>query len=223
MALRTATSRTAPERWEAGFFLSLFSLLVFQVVLFDIDIRALNVLRGAIAIFASVDAAVLTRLSYVIVPAIVLPLVYLLACRVRPFWSRRFLDAIGAYLIVRMVMQLIGLNVLVFDLVTPRFVLITQLLLFLPYSLLIWGWIYWRLDRMAGSDGRRFFRLDLEGKAARPIDYLVASFSSVFSASISSIKGNSARARILILLHGFMIYDIMGLTLSRAISLVQSR
>lgn len=69
---------------------------------------------------------------------------------------------------------------------------------------------------------RLFFRLDCEGSQPRPIDYFVASFSSVFSATISGIKGNSARARILILAHGFVIYDIMGLTLSRAIALVQS-
>jgi hypothetical protein len=117
-----------------------------------------------------------------------------------------------------------GLNILVFDTVTSRFLLISQVLFFLPYSLLIWGWIYWRLDISARARNRPFFRLDCESAAPpRPIDYFVASFSSVFSASINAIKGNSARARILILLHGLMIYDVMGLTLSRAIALVQSR
>jgi hypothetical protein len=118
--------------------------------------------------------------------------------------------------------QLIGLNILAFDSVTPKFLLITQLLFFLPYSLSIWGWIYWRLDVIARSKSRLFYRLDCEGSQPRPIDYFVASFSSVFSATISGIKGNSARARVLILVHGFLIYDIMGLTLSRAIALVQS-
>jgi hypothetical protein len=55
------------------------------------------------------------------------------------------------------------------------------------------------------------------------VDYFVASFSSVFSASISAIKGNSARARVLIIIHGIVIYDVMVLTLSRALALVQSR
>ena len=67
------------------------------------------------------------------------------------------------------------------------------------------------------------FRLDIEGENARPVDYLIASFSSVFSASISGIKGRSARARVLILLHGFMIFDIMGLTFSRAVALIQAK
>ena len=43
--------------------------------------------------------------------------------------------------------------------------------------------------------------LNCERGNPRPIDYLVASFSSVFSASISAIKGRSTRARMLIFLH----------------------
>jgi|UniRef100_UPI0040477A63 hypothetical protein len=98
---------------------------------------------------------------------------------------------------------LIGWNLLIFDVTSSRFVLITQLLFFLPYSLLVWGWVYWRLDTDAGRGQQQLFRLDIEGEIPRPIDYLVASFSSVFSASIRGIKGRSAWARVLILLHGF--------------------
>jgi hypothetical protein len=43
------------------------------------------------------------------------------------------------------------------------------------------------------------------------------------AASISAIKGRSAWPRILLLLHGFVIYDVMGLTLSRAVALVQAK
>ena len=100
----------------------------------------------------------------------------------------------GVYYFLRMATLLIGLNILVFDVTSSRFLLITQLLFFLPYALLVWGWVYWRLDTSAGSKQRQFFRLDIEGENARPVDYLLASFSSVFSASISSIKGRSARA-----------------------------
>ena len=53
------------------------------------------------------------------------------------------------------------------------------------------------------------------------IDYFVASFSTVFSASICVIKGTSPRSRFLVLLHAFIIYDIMVLILSRAVAMVQ--
>lgn len=221
--LFSSLSSYLSRRWEVGFFLVAFLLLSLQVSFFNTDVQSLSAIHGAIAVFASIDSFIMGRLSYVTTPAFVLPLVYLLCCSVEPVWARRYLDWIGVYIIIRMAMQFVGLNVLVFDTVSSRFMLVTQLIFFLPYSLLVWGWIYWRLDQ--GSRGRHHhvFQLDLDGREPRPIDYFVASFSSVFSASISAIKGTSARARILILAHGFLIYDVMGLTLSRAISLIQAK
>ena len=119
-----------------------------------------------------------------------------------------------------MIVLLIGLNILIFDIDSSRFLLLTQLIFFLPYALLIWGWIYWRLDMIRLNGGNALFMVQHEIDSPRVIDYFVASFSTVFSASISAIKGTPARSRILILIHGFIIYDIMGLMLSRAIALV---
>jgi hypothetical protein len=201
------------HRWEELFFLLVFALLCFENLAFVSDAEFLSSLHGATAFFAEFEFFVVRRLSYATIPLVVLPLAYLFASRGKPQWSRRYLDILGIYFIARMTTQLIGLNILVFDFTTSRFLLITQLLFFLPYSLLVWGWIYWRLDTSAGRKQRQLFRLDIESENPRPIDYLIASFSSVFSASISGIKGRSARARILILLHGLVIYDAMGLTL----------
>ena len=201
-----------------------FVLLSFQVYFFYSDIQSFSGLRGLIAVFVGFESFVATRLSYVSVPLIAFPLAYLFFCKNRPVWVRPYLDFLGVYVLLRLFIQLIGLNILVFDSVTSRFLLISQVLFFLPYSLLIWGWVYWRLDAFARASNRPLFHLDCESVAPpRPIDYFVASFSSVFSATINAIKGNSARARMLILFHGFMIYDVMGLTLSRAVALVQAK
>ena len=211
-------------RWEILFFVLVFTLLGFQVFSFYFDTQSFSDHHGLIAFFVEFVSFVATRLSYITLPLILLPIVYLFCRKNRPAWARPYLDFLGVYVIFRLVIQLIGLNILVFDSVTSRFLLISQVLFFLPYSLLIWGWLYWRLDTFARASNRPIFHLDCEGVAPpRPIDYFVASFSSVFSATINAIKGNSARARILILFHGFMIYDVMGLTLSRAVALVQSR
>jgi len=211
-------------RWEILFFVFVFVLLGFQVLSLYLDIQSFSNAHGAIAFFVGFESFVATRLTYVSLPLILFPLAYLFCRSKRPVWARLYLDFLGAYVIFRLVIQFIGLNILVFDSVTSRFLLISQVLLFLPYSLLIWGWIYWRLDAIARASDRPLFHLDCESAAPpRPIDYFVASFSSVFSATINAIKGNSARARTLILLHGFMIYDIMGLTLSRAVALVQTK
>jgi hypothetical protein len=183
------------HRWEELFFLLVFALLCFENLAFVSDAEFLSSLHGATAFFAEFEFFVVRRLSYATIPLVVLPLAYLFASRGKPQWSRRYLDILGIYFIARMTTQLIGLNILVFDFTTSRFLLITQLLFFLPYSLLVWGWIYWRLDTSAGRKRRQLFRLDIESENPRPIDYLIASFSSVFSASISGIKGRSARGK----------------------------
>ena len=212
------------NRWEILFFVLVFILLGFQVFSFYSDLQSLSSLHKATAFFVGFESFVATRLTYISLPLILFPLAYLFFYSKRPAWTRQYLDFLGVYVIIRLVIQLIGLNILVFDTVTSRFLLISQVLFFLPYSLLIWGWVYWRLDTSARSRNRPLFRLDCESVAPpRPIDYFVASFSSVFSATINAIKGNSARARILILFHGFLIYDVMGITLSRAVALIQSK
>ena len=215
--------RYTSSRWEILFFFVVIFLLSLQVFSFHADIRSLSNDRAAFALFVEFQSFVARRLAYVTLPLFIFPLAFLFSCKKRPTWARLFLDFLGAYVFLRLVIQLIGLNILVFDSVTPRFLLISQLLFFLPYLLLVWGWVYWRLDTVARECSRPLFLLDCERFAPpRPVDYFIASFSSVFSVSINAIKGNSARARILLLSHGFMIYDIMGLTLSRAIDLVQT-
>ena len=215
--------RYISSRWEILFFFVVIFLLSLQVFSFYADIRSLAYDSAVFALFVEFQSFVARRLAYVTLPLFIFPLAFLFSCKNRPTWARLFLDFLGAYVFLRLVIQLIGLNILVFDSVTPRFLLISQLLFFLPYLLLVWGWVYWRLDTVARECNRPLFLLDCERFAPpRPVDYFIASFSSVFSVSINAIKGNSARARILLLSHGFMIYDIMGLTLSRAIDLVQT-
>ena len=222
MEILSSLYRYLRIRWEILFFVFVFILLGFQVFSLYFDTQSFSDVHGAIAFFVGFESFVATRLTYVSLPLILFPLAYLFCRSKRPAWARPYLDFLGAYVIFRLVIQFIGLNILVFDSVTSRFLLISQVLFFLPYSLLIWGWIYWRLDAIARASNRPLFHLDCESIAPpRPIDYFIASFSSVFSATINAIKGNSARARTLILFHGFMIYDVMGLTLSRAVALVQ--
>lgn len=210
-------------KWEVLFFLTAYLLLVLQVFFF-VDLRSPSYLHGAVAAYATFESFASKGLFHVSLPAILLPSSYILLRPTQPPWTRRYLDILGTYVIARMVIQLIGLNILVFDTKTSHYLLLTQLLFFLPYSLLIWGWVYWRLDSGGRSNtSRQMFRLDCKGNIPRPIDFYVASFSSVFSASIDGIKGNSTRTKMLTLAHGFFIYDVVGLTLSRAIALISSR
>ena len=212
------------QRWEPIFFIVLFALLSLQVFLFVNNTISVPSSAGSgVAAFVAFELFVARYLSLVTVPLILLPLLALALLGSQQWWTRRFLDLAGIYVVARMLIQLLGVNILVFNSVTPGFILITQLLFFLPYSMLVWGWIYWRLDALIGPKKRRWFLLDGEQDIQRPIDYILASFASVFSASISGIKGRSARAKIIILVHGFFIYDLVGLILSRTVALIQSK
>ncbi|MDM7951987.1 MAG: hypothetical protein QUV07_02055 [Cyanobium sp. CZS 25K] len=203
------------------FFAVLWAFLSFQVVFLQSDQQEIGQLHPFVERFVDLNAFILK--DYGPLFAAITFFLLGLAClrRSDSRFSRSLFDLLGVYYLVRMAIQLLGLNILVFDSGSSPLLLITQLIFFLPYMLLVWGWVYWRLNRMGVSHGRPLFSLDHEAAMPRVIDYYVASFSTVFSASISNIKGTSARSRILILIHGFMIYNVMGLILSRAISLVQ--
>ena len=208
--------------WEGVYFMAVGTFLLFQEFFLTADISGVVSNYHFLDLYARFTSSILAANRFLSVPL----LAFFVFATLRDTSSglpRRVCDFLGVYYFLRMVTLLIGLNLLVFDVTSSRFLLITQLLFFLPYALLIWGWVYWRLDTSAGRKHRQFFRLDIEGEHARPVDYLLASFSSVFSAAISSIKGRSARAKALILLHGIVIYDVMGLTLSRAVALVQTK
>ena len=222
--IRQSLAERLGRQWEEVFFSFLFILLSLQV--FDFTNYAKSIDSSAnemFVAFAVMDNFIVNYFPYVTIPLVVAPLIALILDGKKSRAVRRYLDAVGIYIVVRMFIQLVGLNLLLFDAVTPGLTLVTQLLLFLPYSLLVWGWIYWRLDEFAATNERRYFLLDCERDTLRPIDYLVASFSTVFSASISAIKGRSARAKVLIIMHGFFVYDLMVLMLSRAVALVQAR
>lgn len=214
-----ATVQTLASKWEPIYFLLIFLLLWLQVSFFVANPSIVNSLHGPTASLAALERFIAFRLAHITTPIYIFPSLFLLFSRVNSSWSRKYFDILGIYTISRLVIQFIGLNLLLFTRSGIGVLLMTQLLFFIPFSLLIWGWIYWRINQLTPELSRPFFRLEHDGENPRAIDYFVASFSSIFSASISGIKGNCARARILILLHGFMIYDVMGLTLSRAVSL----
>ena len=206
--------------WEGIYFMAVGIFLLFQEYFLTVDISGVVSNYRFLDFYAHFTSSILVVNRFLAAPF----LAFFVFATLRSTSSglpRKVCDFLGVYYFLRMVTLLIGLNLLVFDVTSSRFLLITQLLFFLPYALLVWGWVYWRLDTSAGRKQRQLFRLDIEGENTRPVDYLLASFSSVFSAAISSIKGRSARARALILLHGIVIYDVMGLTLSRAVALVQ--
>jgi hypothetical protein len=137
---------------------------------------------------------------------------------------RSIVDIFTVWLALRIADLFLLINLLIFLRMTDHGQLIVQLLLFLPCLLLMWGWVYWRVD--VGSrivTGKEIFDFKLPGGASPTIyDYFLVSFTSLISSTLNGFSGKTRTARTLIFAHGVMMWDVMGLMLSRAIALVSS-
>ena len=138
---------------------------------------------------------------------------------------RRFLiDTVFVLVIIRLLLLFGILNIMIFLPPSDRVLLFAQLLLFLPCLLLVWGWIYWRFDTHSVSlgRGRIFTSSTSEDDIPPPYDYFIASFTSLLTTTLDNFNGKTRFARTLIFVHGVMMWDIMALTLSRAIALAST-
>ena len=78
------------------------------------------------------------------------------ACFFLPLSPRRrrlLIDAMVFLVVFRLLMLFAILNLMIFLPPSDRILLFSQLLLFLPCLLLVWGWIYWRVDTYSVSLG----------------------------------------------------------------------
>ena len=73
------------------------------------------------------------------------------------------------------------------------------------------------------NTGKPMFAFDLaDGMSPTVYDYFLVSFTSLISHTLSGFSGKTRTARTLIFIHGVMMWDVMGLMLSRAIALISS-
>jgi hypothetical protein len=135
---------------------------------------------------------------------------------------RTLIDYYAIWYSIRILMTFILINLLLFIPVPDHSLLALQVVLFLPCLLMIWGWIYWRLDQAAAqTTGESMFVFSGQTTSSTSVyDYFLASFNSLLSHTLSGFSGRTRTARSLIFVHGIMIWDVMGLILTRAIASV---
>jgi len=137
---------------------------------------------------------------------------------------RLLVDIFAIWFALRIADMFLLINLLIFLRMPDHGQLILQLLIFLPCLLLMWGWVYWRADfgsRLATDKGMFDFKLP-GGESPTIYDYFLVSFTSLISSTLNGFSGKTRTARTLIFVHGVMMWDVMGLMLSRAIALVSS-
>lgn len=156
-----------------------------------------------------------------LLPILVLTAVACL-CLPLPERRRRLLtDVMYLLMVVRLLLLFSVLNVMIFLPPADPVLLFVQLLFFLPCLLCIWGWIYWRVDSYFVASGvGRIFSSSTSGEEIPPaFDYFIASFTSLLTQTLDNFNATTRFGRVLIFAHGLMVWDIMALTLSRAIAL----
>lgn len=139
-------------------------------------------------------------------------------------WRRLLADIYALWFIVRISVLFLLINLVIFFKVPDHAQLIAQLLIFLACLLAMWGWIYWRVDtgsRIASGEAMFDFKLP-EGTSPTIYDYFLVSFTSLISNTLNGFSGKTRTARTLIFVHGLMMWDVMGLMLTRAIALVSA-
>ena len=211
------------RNWEI-----LLLCLVLALQLFSGDLFLLASRKATPYSLLNYSIAFLAYLRQYIVP-VILPILVgaAFACFILPLSERRrrlLVDAMVVLVILRLLMLFGILNLMIFLPPSDRVLLFSQLLLFLPCLLLVWGWIYWRFDAHSVSlgRGRIFTSSTSENDIPPPYDYFIASFTSLLTTTLDNFNGKTRFARTLIFVHGVMMWDIMALTLSRAIALASA-
>ena len=211
------------RNWEV-----LLLCLVLALQLFSGDLFLLASRKATPYSLLNYSIAFLAYLRQHIVP-VMLPIFVgaAFACFFLPLSERRrrlLVDVMVVLVIVRLLMLFGILNLMIFLPPSDRVLLFSQLLLFLPCLLLVWGWIYWRFDTHSVSlgRGRIFTSSTSEDDIPPPYDYFIASFTSLLTTTLDNFNGKTRFARTLICVHGVMMWDLMALTLSRAIALASA-
>lgn len=129
--------------------------------------------------------------------------------------ARRGVDILAIFLSICWVLEFVIMNLLLVKPIKSPVLLIVELLLFIPIILICFSWWYWRIN--AGRSIRDLPPAILVHDAPGAMEYFFFAAEVCFDYSQDSCK--SAAFKALRLLNGFVVLDIFGLTLSRAVDL----
>ena len=216
--------RALRRDWEAFRFLAIGYLLLASLQLFG-DMRQSQsqypIVRKLVDLMDLLRTAVLPVLHP-------LPLIAA-ACNISlplPVKSRRaIIDIFALWYIPRIIDLFFLINLLIFlRMPDHHALLILQLLAFLTSHLLMWGWIYRRVDiGKQIASGKAIFDFKLTDSISPTIyDAFLASFTSLISSTLNGFSDKMRTARALVFIHGLMMWNVMGLMLSRAIALIST-
>ena len=131
---------------------------------------------------------------------------------------RKAVDILAVFLTGCWILELAIMNLLLVAPIKSPVLLIVELLLFIPIILICFSWWYWRINE--GRSIKKISPAILVQEAPGALEYFFFAAEVVFDYSQDSCK--TSIAKMVRLLNGFVVLDVFGLTLSRAVDLAIS-
>jgi hypothetical protein len=214
-------SRRNSEQIKEGLALSLLGLLQIAISgLFLQDAQGF-VAQSGNPMIVSIDAfmqALVRPLGILFIVSFPLFWLALLRGKLVPRW---LFDAVGIWYCLRLLMKFAFLNALLFTpAVSPR-LLVGQIVVFIPYFVLTWGWIMWRVDFVNRASPQQVVSLPDGMEPITSFDYYHTSVISIVNKGSSKFQRATRTGRFYVLIHSLMLLDLLGLIIARVYGLAQ--
>ena len=132
--------------------------------------------------------------------------------------ARFVTDVYATVLSLAWLLELVSMNLLLVSPLKDPVLLLVELVLFVPIILIGFSWWYWRLNHQSRlGKGKAAITFD---KKPTPFSYFAKTASIVVSDTTEHGVCETDIARAIRIMNGFVVLDIFGLTLSRAVGLV---
>lgn len=139
-----------------------------------------------------------------------------------PRWS---FDGLGMWFCLRLLVEFLIINMLIFEpaLVAPG-VLLGQIVIYLPFFVLSWGWFFHRLDWVQTSQpGLRIQLNDANpSKGVGRFDYFHSAINTLLNKGKPTITGVSRSGRIAVLIFNGMLLALYTVAFARILQLTKA-
>jgi hypothetical protein len=135
---------------------------------------------------------------------------------------RKFLDLLGILVVITLVIHFLKINLLLFTPSGPPSLLLGQLITFVVFFIVAWGWIYWRVDCAEHEGTAGIIALENTGETLSMFDYMYSSMYLIQTMGRAlNISGSTRFGRLLVSVHNFMVIDLVSIGLGRFYQLIQ--
>jgi hypothetical protein len=142
-----------------------------------------------------------------------------------PRWG---LDIPGIWFCLRLVAEFITISVLIFEKATGvgdvAGVVLGQIVVYLPYFVITWGWLFHRVDLIGQPEPGRVVRL-LDANSDEGItsfDYYHSSITTLINKGKPTIAGVSRRGRVLVIVYTGMLVGLYAVAFARILQLTRA-